>query len=227
MLLPYAHARYVPVPSTLPYCGTTYRTVPQVGKEVQKELESEKPEGEQALNDLFKSIYGKVSLRVLLLLCIATWNRHLGGSVAVNLSIPRRRCKLETGDFWGQAGGGERRRTTKHVESGKKARRRVGSDRDRIRLGWVGVEYRIWQKITHPGDNILGFKNIITGCGILCTPLIKCTSQGAMRGCDKTRGCDSTSEHPQGVLGGVIKKRGVIKRGVIAHPKTYSVCLGV
>lgn len=32
----------------------------QVEKEVQKELDEEKPQGEQALNDLFKSIYGKV-----------------------------------------------------------------------------------------------------------------------------------------------------------------------
>ena len=27
--------------------------------------------------------------------------------------------------------------------------------------------YRIRQNITHPGDNILKFKKIITGCGIL------------------------------------------------------------
>eukprot|EP00752_Nemacystus_decipiens_P010675 g9506.t1 len=40
-----------------PYSSTKDWDV--VEKEVQKELDSEKPEGEQALNDLFKSIYGK------------------------------------------------------------------------------------------------------------------------------------------------------------------------
>ncbi|CAN0129168.1 unnamed protein product [Ectocarpus fasciculatus] len=40
-----------------PYSSTKDWDV--VEKEVQKELEAEKPGGEQALNDLFKSIYGK------------------------------------------------------------------------------------------------------------------------------------------------------------------------
>lgn len=33
----------------------------QVEKEVKKELEADKPEGEEALNNLFKQIYGNVS----------------------------------------------------------------------------------------------------------------------------------------------------------------------
>lgn len=34
----------------------------QVEREVQKELDADKPEGEEALNNLFKQIYGKVGV---------------------------------------------------------------------------------------------------------------------------------------------------------------------
>lgn len=44
---------------------------------MQKELDSEKPEGEQALNDLFKSIYGKVSVWWKLRITVCIYNRFV------------------------------------------------------------------------------------------------------------------------------------------------------
>ena len=38
----------------------------QVEKDIQRELDAEKPQGEEALNNLFKQIYGKVGL-------LSTW----------------------------------------------------------------------------------------------------------------------------------------------------------
>lgn len=79
-------------------------------KEVQKELEAEKPDGEQALNDLFKSIYGKVSERLssafegfLLAMgpCFLRGQVLLKGGVAAFNSWPRVACDETVGALLG------------------------------------------------------------------------------------------------------------------------------
>lgn len=49
----------------------------QVEKEVQKELDAEKPQGEEALNNLFKQIYGNVRTPSYLVLNILACAAHL------------------------------------------------------------------------------------------------------------------------------------------------------